>query len=70
MKKCPKCGNETFYVSAHVIQDWIVDSDGEFLDVVDDCVEVAHFPKDYDLWECAKCNYNDRGDKFNVEDDE
>lgn len=22
MKKCPKCGAETFYVTAHVTQDW------------------------------------------------
>ena len=68
MKKCPKCGNETFYVTAHVVQNWIVDSNGDFLEVIDDCYAVAHFPDDDDLWECAKCNYSDGGDKFNVKD--
>lgn len=70
MKKCPKCGCEAFYVTAHVTQDWKVDSYGDFMDVVDDCVEVTHFPQDYDLWECAQCSYNDRGSEFNVKRDD
>lgn len=68
MKKCPKCGNETFYVTSHVIQDWKVDLYGDFLEVIDDCIEVTHFPKDDDLWECTKCGYNDEGSKFNIEE--
>ena len=67
MKKCPKCGHDAFYVTAHVTQDWMVDCNGDFLSVIDDCVEVAHFPNDDDLWECTKCSYNDIGYKFNVD---
>lgn len=67
MKRCPKCGHDVFYVSAHVIQDWIVDHNGNFLETIDDCVEVTHFPTDDDLWECAKCSYNDEGHKFNID---
>ena len=25
MKKCPNCGSEEFFVTAHVTQDWLVD---------------------------------------------
>lgn len=66
MKKCPKCGCETFYVSAHVVQDWKVNNDGDFLEVIDDCAMVDHFPDDEDMWECANCSYNAVGYKFNV----
>lgn len=69
MKRCPRCGSESFYVSAHVVQDWIVDSCGDYLKTVDDCVEVVHFPQDDDLWECAKCGYNNTGSKFNIEEE-
>lgn len=66
MKKCPKCGALSFYTSAHVVQDWLVDSDGNFMRCMDDCIEVTHFPDDDDLWECANCSYCESGDKFNV----
>lgn len=70
MKRCPKCGCETFYVTTHVTQDWKVDSNGEFVEVIEECVEVTHFPKDYDFWTCTDCGYEDRGSIFNVKDDE
>ena len=28
---CPKCGNNTFNVTAHVTQTWLVDEDGDFI---------------------------------------
>ena len=31
---CPKCGNNTFITSAHVMQDWEVDAEGNYLDTV------------------------------------
>ena len=36
MKRCPKCGASTFYVTAHVTQDWKVDEHGDFIECVDD----------------------------------
>mgnify|MGYP003288766295 CR=1 FL=1 len=30
MKKCPKCGCEKFYVTAHVVDEWIVDANGNY----------------------------------------
>ena len=66
-KKCPKCGAEEFYVTAHVAQDWKVNGNGEFLDCVEDCVETTHYPNDTDIWECANCLYSDEGSAFNVD---
>lgn len=66
MKKCPKCGAETFYVTAHVTQDWKVNKFGDFVEIVDDCIEVTHFADDIDIWSCANCLYEDRGSAFNV----
>ena len=53
---CTKCGNKKrFYATAHVVQEWIVDEDGEYIDTYDDCVVVAHYPDDDDIWYCAEC---------------
>lgn len=70
MKRCPKCGCEIFYVSAHVVQDWKVDRNGDFIEIIDDCVEIAHYPDDMDIWDCANCFYSDTGYKFNVKEDD
>ena len=70
MKRCPKCGCEEFYVTAHVVQDWLVDYDGNYIKTADDCVEVAHYPKDDDIWTCNKCGYEAEGNEFNVKEKE
>lgn len=70
MKKCPNCGSEEFFVTAHVTQDWLVDKDGEFMQVENECVEVTHQPKDDDIWQCADCGYDAAGYKFEVEEEE
>jgi ribosomal protein L37AE/L43A len=64
MKRCPKCGNNQFLVTAHVVQEWIVDEYGEFVEVTSECLEVAHFPDNEDLWQCSKCGYEAAGAKF------
>jgi hypothetical protein len=69
MKRCPKCGCETFHVSAHVVQDWKVNRYGDFEEVVDDCIAVAHYPDNEDIWDCANCDYSDAGYKFEVEEE-
>lgn len=66
MKKCPRCGSMSFYVSAHVVQDWKVNEHGDFIEVVDECVEVIHQPNDDDIWYCANCYYEAPGEQFNV----
>lgn len=64
MKKCPKCGCKEFYVTAHITQDWLVDTNGDHLRTEEKCVEVTHFPKDDDLWQCADCGNAAEGKEF------
>lgn len=66
MKRCPECGCEVFYVNAHVTQDWKVDCNGDYLETLDECIEVVRLPDDNDLWECADCGHSDVGANFNV----
>lgn len=68
MKKCPKCGNKTFEVNAHVVQGWLVDGDGDFTAVTEDCVEVTHRPDNDDIWVCSKCGYDAAGSEFEVQE--
>lgn len=58
---CPVCGNDEFYVNAHVVQGWRVDSDGEFLEETESCVETTHKPDNDDIWECTKCGWSGDG---------
>ena len=64
MKKCPKCGNKTFVVTAHIVQEWKVDEGGNFEEVTEDCVGVLHSPDNEDVWECEKCGYEAAGKEF------
>lgn len=60
---CPRCGNKTFYVTAHVTQTWEVDEDGDFLEEKTSCDEVTHRPDDDDIWTCANpdCDWSGAG---------
>lgn len=70
MKKCPKCGAETFYATAHVTQDWKMDRNGNYIETEDDCIEVTHYPEDEDIWTCANCYYEDSGIAFEIKEKE
>lgn len=53
---CPKNkDHKEFITVAHVTQDWRVDEKGNFLKVVDDCLEVTHDPNKDNIWSCAIC---------------
>lgn len=54
-RKCDYCGNDTFFADAHVVQTWVVDSGGHFLEVAEDCSEVTHEPDEDDIWTCQRC---------------
>lgn len=69
MKRCPKCGNKEFEVTAHVTQEWRVDSEGDFIACVEECVEVTHTPNDEDIWTCAQCGYDAAGEEFNIKEE-
>ena len=66
IKICPKCGGKQFDVSAHVVQNWVVDENGAFLECTNACTEVTHEPDDQDMWTCTTCRFSDAGEKFNT----
>lgn len=70
MKRCPKCGNDTFIISVHVVQDWKVDANESYLETMDDYVETVYKPDDEDIWTCTKCSYDGPGYEFNVKEKE
>ena len=47
--------HKEFVTTAHVMQEWKVDENGEFIDVTDDSLEVSHWPSSYNLWTCNEC---------------
>lgn len=51
---CPQCGNNTFITTAHVVQDWKVDENGNFIECIE-TTETTHPPDDGNIWTCAKC---------------
>ena len=53
---CPNGCNAGFYTAAHVMQEWKVDSYGNFIEVKESCLQVTHRPHDDNIWECAKCS--------------
>lgn len=67
-KRCPKCGAESFYVTAHVCQDWKVDCNGTVIETVDECSRILHQPDDDDIWTCANCGFDAAGSEFNVQE--
>lgn len=61
--RCPICGGTNFIVSAHVVQTWKVDEDGDFIEEVTSCDEITHAPNNYDIWACANqsCTWSGAG---------
>lgn len=46
--------HKRFHATAHVLQEWIVDEAGEFLEMVED-LEVTHWPCRGNVWSCDIC---------------
>lgn len=63
---CPKCGGTTFIATAHVTQDWRIDTNGDFQECVSECVEVTHEPDQEDILTCTNCGYDASGEEFIV----
>lgn len=45
-------------------QDWKVDCNGTFLESLNECVEVTHYPDENDIWDCANCSFSAEGHRF------
>ena len=54
--ECPNgCEQEEFITTAHVVQTWQVEKDGEFITEISCCDEVTHKPSADNIWTCAQC---------------
>ena len=53
---CPKSKrHKRFLVTAHIVQEWVVNQNAEFQEVSDDCLEVTHRPDKDDRFICRTC---------------
>lgn len=52
---CPHCGGKEFYTVAHIMEEWLVDEDGDFIAVSTNCIEIDHEPDDDNIWTCKYC---------------
>ena len=57
MQKCPKCGSTKFFAKACVTQDWIIDGNGNFIQLFCNCSTVIHKPSKKDAWTCTECGH-------------
>ena len=52
---CPKCGGKEFYTTAHIMEEWLVDENGNFIAVSSNCIEIDAEPDDDNIWTCKNC---------------
>lgn len=52
---CPYCGHNRFSVIVHIAQEWEVDENGNFLNVLQDCTDVDTSPAEAEIWQCMSC---------------
>lgn len=54
--RCPNSPeHKEFVTTAHIVQDWVVNEKGDFLQVVTECVETTHQPDPDNIWSCREC---------------
>lgn len=51
---CPNGCKDGFFTTAHIMQEWKVDEEGNFIELEQDCLEVTSSPQDENIWTCAK----------------
>lgn len=55
-KVCPNDpAHNRFITTGHVMQDWVVDGDGTFQEVENECVQVTHEADTDNIWTCKEC---------------
>jgi len=53
---CPECNSKQFVTVAHVTEDWVVNENGEFVEVFGSSdTYVVHGPRAGNIWICYKC---------------
>jgi len=57
---CPKSpDHKTFLTTAHVVQEWVVDEHGDFVEMSGGYDEVIHGTDHNNTWTCATCGCNE-----------
>lgn len=46
--------HDRFIATAHVVEDWIVDREGNWMDT-NACTDTLRSPSTEDVWTCAEC---------------
>lgn len=44
-----------FFTTAHVMEEWLVDEHGNFIEVVTESMEVVHGANPGNIWQCQDC---------------
>lgn len=52
---CPNGCNSNFVTTGHVMQEWEVDCQGNYVRVIEDCLQVTHGADFANIWNCAAC---------------
>lgn len=53
---CPNNSkHKRFTTVAHVMQEWEVDDEGNFVKCLDQCMQVEHGPDKDNMWGCVTC---------------
>ena len=52
---CPNACKANFYTTAHIMQEWEVDAEGDFVKVAIDLLQVSHEPDFDNIWVCVNC---------------
>jgi len=53
--KCPNNNNHNeFLTSAHVMEEWKVDANGDWIETIE-CIQTVHEPNEDNTWECWVC---------------
>ncbi len=47
--------HKRFYTTVHITQGWEVDSNGNFIDTIQTCIDVIRKPNIEHLYECMEC---------------
>lgn len=47
--------HKEFITVAHIAQDWVVDENGNFLEVAEECTETVASPNRENTWVCKIC---------------
>jgi len=54
---CPNSpDHKQFVTTAHIVEEWLVDETGSFIEVVNTGLEVSHGPDSGNIWTCVDCS--------------